>query len=309
MRLLALLLLTGCSTTTSPAATSPSPSSPRETPADPEPSLGSSAGDDEAAAAAAAAAPKSAGGAAGAAGEAPPEPPSTLASPPEGWSPRAMRQAPRLESKRGPDAFYALGGPYPDLAERTRQRALQWLRREIGGEIEDAMVMAEHAEDPAGVAWLHYGLVEWSTGDFALAIQRPEGWFSTPAIATSSKNYAARVEGPIGVAEVELGPDGVRATEYTVAFETGYSPGPFTVKLLCLDVPVPACTRPWLATAKRGGGKQRGALLWDTATTYPGDGTMKIEERFRAKRGSSDADGLQRPHPVVGAFSPFAAGQ
>lgn len=70
-----------------------------------------------------------------------------------------------------------------------------------------------------------------------------DGWFATLPIAASSKHAPLRVDGPIVASAVELGPDGRKATENTVAFVAGVSPGPFTVTLVCLDAPVPARCR------------------------------------------------------------------
>lgn len=283
MRQLALLLLAGCST----AVTSP-PSTPAATPppvaATPEPEA-------PPAAAPADASPVEPRGAA-----------------PAGWSPAPHERAPDLGAARGPDLFYALDGPHAALAEPTRTRAHQWMRQHFDGGFEEIVVLAEHTEGPAGLAWLRYGKTEWSEGDFALAIQRPEGWFITPAIAASAKNTPLRLDGPIVAAEVELGPNGLKATEYTVAFKTNYSPGPFAVKLLCVATPSPACTRPWIARAQRGG-KKPGEVLFEAAVTYPGDGTIRVEERVRATKWTDAPDWPWRPHATVGTFTPLAGGK
>lgn len=284
MRPLALLLLAGCSTAATPPTSTPSPAPPP-----------------------AAAAPEPA--------SAPADTPSDSSSAeargsaPAGWSPAPEERAPDLGAARGPDVFYALAGPHGALAEPTDQRARQWLRRNFDGKFDDMMVLAEHTEGPAGLAWLRYGKQEWSEGEFALAIQRPGGWFITPTIAASSKNAPLRIDGPIAAAEIELGPNGLKATEYTVAFKSSYLPGPFAVKLLCVVTPAPACTRPWLARAQRGGKKQPDELLFEAVATYPGDGTIRVEERARAKKWTDAPDWPWRPHAVLGTFTPLAPGK
>ncbi|MEM6989892.1 MAG: hypothetical protein AAF721_05330 [Myxococcota bacterium] len=238
----------------------------------------------------------------------PPASVATTAGPPAGFRPRAMKRAPKLETQRGPEALYILGGPYEDLAKRTRTRAKQYLRRNYGADYDKEMIMAEVGEPADGATWIHFGLTEWSDGDFALALQRDDGWYTTPPLAHSSKNYAASVDS-VAAAPVVLGPDGFEATEYTIAFATRYTTGPFTVKLVCVDVGPVACSRPWLAEVQRGGRKKRGEPMFTASTQYPGDGTIVIEETFRAKKFADDPEGYQRPHSVVGTFRPLEAAE
>jgi|GEM_PF-2238822 len=225
----------------------------------------------------------------------------TVATPPDDWAPTAMRKAPSLESKRGPTTFFSLGGPYEDLAARVQARAKQRLRRDFDT-IDEEMVMAEHALVSEEVAWVHYGLTEWEAGPYALAFRRDDGWYGTPPIAASSKFFPTEVES-VAAAEIELGPDGLEATEITVRFETKNLRSPFTVKMVCLEAPEPSCTRPWTSETRRGGKKRRGEVLYTSKVQYPGDGTIVITADAPAK--DSDAVGLQRPHTAAGTFEPF----
>lgn len=213
-----------------------------------------------------------------------------------------MRKAPSLESQRGPVGFFSLGGPYEDLAERTKARAKQWLKRDYDT-IDKEMVMAEHEINPEGVAWVHYGLTEWSAGPYALAFQREDGWYSTPPIAESSKNFPVKVES-IATAEIDLGPDGLKGTEITVVFDTTNLRSPFTVKMVCVEQPALACTRPWTSETKHSAKKKRGQVLYTSTVEYPGDGTIVISADEPPKQ--SDAAGFQRPHAVTGTFAPFS---
>ena len=226
----------------------------------------------------------------------------TRVSPPQGWAPAPMKKAPSLESQRGPTTLFALGGPYDDLAERTKTRAKQWLRRDYGT-IDEEMVMAEHAIPSEGIAWVHYGLTEWSAGPYALAFQREDGWYGTPPIAESSKNYPVEVES-IASGEIELGPDGLKATEITVVFETQNLRRPFTIKMVCVDQPALACTRPWTSEMRHGARKKRDQVVYTSTAEYPGDGTIVITADKPAE--DSDAAGFQRPYAVTGTFSPFS---
>ena len=213
-----------------------------------------------------------------------------------------MRKAPSLESQRGPTELFTLGGPYEDLAKRTKARAKQWLKRQFDT-IDKEMVMAEHEITSEGIAWVHYGLTEWTMGPYALAFQRDDGWYSTPPIAESSKNYPVEVKS-IATAEIDLGPDGLKATEITVVFETKNLRSPFTVKMVCVEQPVLSCTRPWTSETRHGARKKRGQVIYSSKVEYPGDGTIVISADKPAKE--SDAAGFQRPYAVTGTFEPFS---
>ena len=61
---------------------------------------------------------------------------------------------------------------------------------------------------------------------------------------------------------------------------------------------------------QRGGkkGRGRGEVLFSAQATYPGDGTVVIEEVVRAKRFKRwHETELGRPNVVLGTFEPLAA--
>ena len=234
----------------------------------------------------------------------PQSPPAAAATtPPEDWAPRPLRKAPALESIPGPDAFYALAGPFGDLDERTSRLA----RRFADGI--DAPLIAE-VEQKASVSPMFYGWEgSFRHGIHALALATAEGWLHTPPLAQREKNYPCQRVGPVAKRPVVLGPDGLEATEYTVTYEAGYQAGPFTLKLVCLGQPTPSCTRPWLARAHRGGNTNRTQVVFDTSVDYPGDGAIQIDEVVapHPKFFRAQLHAPQRPPPLHGTFRPFEA--
>ncbi len=222
------------------------------------------------------------------------------------WGPQPMRRAPPVTANTGPAAFYALAGPFASLETRTARLAARHAK-----ELPDTPRVAEIEKPTASHTALFYGWeASFRDGLHALGVWTEDGWFHTPPLARHEKSYPSQRVGDSLGHPVDLGRGLPEAEEYTVTFEAGYAAGPFTLKLVCIETPVPACTRPWLARAERGGKTDRGRVVYETRTTYPGDGTIVIETTTPpTKHFRADVHRPHRPPPLQGVFEPFTVTQ
>jgi len=201
-----------------------------------------------------------------------------------------MRTAPDHADASGPKHFYALSGPYDDLKDKVRANQ----RRYYGGDGEPMVDVLLHGDSVAAITYSAFA--EGQEASLALPWRVGAGWYVSPPIGKSTKNFPSAFQGGPSARRVVLGPDGLEATEVRVSIQFR-DRTPDEVAVVCIESPKPACTRGF--TTGTSSDDQR----LKVQVSYPGDGRIVLS------LSDEDTAWIEQNAPritkLAGTFAPF----